>query len=212
MRAGRRLFDISQTLSPDLPVWPGDTRLSVAPVWTHGEQCPVAVARLALSPHSGAHADAPLHYDPEGIAMAEVELDAYLGPARVVDLSGHVGQIEPEHLEPALAAGVRRVLLRTYSRFPHDRWVSEFATPTASAIDRLADHGVVLIGVDAPSIDPEASKTLDAHRAVARRGLHILEGLVLDDVPAGDYELIALPLKLAGVDASPVRAVLRDLA
>ena len=103
------------------------------------------------------------------------------------------------------------MLLRTYRRFPHTAWVSQFATPTASAIDCLADHGVVLIGVDAPSIDPETSKTMDAHRAVARRGLRILEGLVLDDVQPGDYELIALPLKLAGVDASPVRAVLREL-
>ena len=208
----RRLYDISQTLSGELPVWPGDTPFSATPVWSHSPSCPVAVARLTLSPHSGAHADAPLHYDPEGVAMAEVDLDPYLGAARVMDLSGHEGPIGPEHLEPALDDGVRRLLLRTYRRFPHARWVSEFPTPTGAAIDRLADHGVVLIGVDAPSVDPETSKTLDAHRAIARRGLRILEGLVLDQVPSGDYELIALPLKLAGVDASPVRAVLRELA
>jgi arylformamidase len=207
----RRLFDISQTLSPDLPVWPGDTAFSATPVWRHGPDCPVAVARLTLSPHSGAHADAPLHYDPAGAAMAEVDLHAYLGPARVVDLSGHGGPIGPELLESALTEGVQRLLLRTFRRFPHDRWVSAFATPTAAAIHHLADRGVVLIGVDAPSIDPESSKTMEAHRAVAQRGMHILEGLVLDDVSPGDYELIALPLKLAGLDASPVRAVLREL-
>ncbi len=204
-----RIYDISQTLRAGLPVWPGDTAFHAEPVWSHGDGSPVAVARLTLSPHSGAHADAPLHYDPNGASMAEVDLEAYLGPARVIDLRGHEGQIRPEHIAGALDPCVRRVLLRTYDRFPHDHWNHDFAVPSAATIGFLHKRGVVLIGVDAPSLDPETSKTMEAHQAVRAAGMHILEGLVLDEVAAGDYELIALPLKLQGVDASPVRAVLR---
>ena len=204
-----RIYDISQTLRASLPVWPGDTAFQSEPVWSHGDGSPVAVARLTLSPHSGAHADAPLHYDPEGTSIGDVALEPYLGPARVIDIRGHKGHIRPEHIAEALDPSVRRVLLRTYDRFPHDRWESDFAVPSAATVDFLHARGVILIGVDAPSLDPETSKTLDAHQAVRAAGMHILEGLVLDDVEAGDYELIALPLKLSGVDASPVRAILR---
>ena len=209
--AARRLHDISQPLRPALPVWPGDTAFDLEPVWTHGPGCPVAVSRLTLSTHSGAHADAPLHYDPAGAAMAEVSLGAYLGPARVIHRVGHRGALLPCDIEAALGPGVERLLVRTFAAFPSDAWVSDFATFAPETIALLAAHGVVLIGTDAPSLDPETSKTLDAHHAVRDAGLAILEGLVLDDVPEGDYELIALPLKLVGADASPVRAVLRSL-
>jgi arylformamidase len=210
--AHRKIFDISQPLSPALPVWPGDTAFQAEPVWSHGPESPVSVSRLTMSSHSGAHADAPLHYDPLGPAMADVPLDAYIGRARVMDLAGHRGEITPEDIEPALDGPVERILLRTFERFPSDAWPPDFAVLMAATIERLAAHGVVLVGIDSPSLDPETSKTIDAHRAVRAAGMHILEGLVLDDVPAGDYELIALPLKLVGADASPVRAILRELA
>jgi arylformamidase len=113
---------------------------------------------------------------------------------------------------PALNSPVERLLLRTYQHFPHDRWESDFTSVSAKVIELIAAHGVILIGTDAPSLDPEDSKTMAAHLAAKAAGLRILEGLVLDDVEAGDYELIALPLKLAGLDASPVRAVLRELS
>jgi arylformamidase len=114
-------------------------------------------------------------------------------------------------VRPALESPVERLLLRTYEQFPHDEWTSDFCSISAGVIDLLATHGVVLIGTDAPSIDPQDSERLDAHLAVNAAGLRILEGLVLDDIKPGDYELIALPLKLAGLDASPIRAVLREL-
>lgn len=209
------IHDISQRLSPTLPVWPGDTIFSAEPFWSHGPDCPVAVARLMLSPHSGTHADAPLHYDPAGAAIADVALEAYLGPARVVDVSDVAGPVRPEHLAAALdvapPASVRRVLLRTFQRFPHDHWPTGFTAIAADTIRMLAARGVILIGTDTPSLDPQDSKTMDAHLAVRDAGMHILEGLVLDEVPPGDYELIALPLRMAGVDASPVRAILRAL-
>jgi arylformamidase len=103
-------------------------------------------------------------------------------------------------------------LFRTYDRFPHDAWRGDFTAVSAAAIRHLAEQGVRLIGVDAPSLDPEDSKSMDAHHAVLEADMRILEGLVLDEVPPGDYELIALPLKLAGLDSSPVRAVLRTLS
>ena len=96
-------------------------------------------------------------------------------------------------------------------RFPHDAWRADFTAVEAGAIAILAERGVRLIGVDAPSLDPEDSKSMDAHHAVQAADMRILEGLVLDEVPPGDYELIALPLRLVGLDSSPVRAVLREL-
>src|SRR5690606_7994808 len=103
-------------------------------------------------------------------------------------------------VRPALRDGVERLLFRTFDQFPHDRWVEHFAAISVDAITSMAAHGVILIGTDAPSLDPQNSKSLDAHQVVRRNDMRVLEGLVLDDIPAGDYELVALPLKLAGLD------------
>ena len=104
-----------------------------------------------------------------------------------------------------------RVLVRTYERAPVDRWDGALAAYAPDTIERLAALGVKLIGIDTASIDPADSKTLDSHQVIRRLDLRVLENLVLDDVPEGDYELIALPLKLVSADASPVRAILREL-
>ncbi len=203
--------DISQVLRASLPVWPGDTPFRSEIIWSHGPNCPVQVSAFRLSTHSGAHADAPLHYDPAGVGSAETDLEPYIGPARVIDARGWGPLIPADRLAGPMAGAPPRILLRTYERFPKDTWDSDFTAVDPAAVALLAAHGVKLIGVDAPSLDPESSKTLDAHHAVRRAGMRILEGLVLDDVPPGDYELIALPLALAGLDASPVRAILRTL-
>ena len=205
----RRLWDISQVLRPALPVWPGDTRFVAAQTWAMAQGSPVNVSALTLSSHSGAHADAPLHYDADGLSIEAVALDAYLGPCLVVDARGLGSLIEPHHL-PVLN-GATRVLFRTYDNFPHDRWTDRWTAVAAQTIAALAAAGVILIGIDGPSLDPQESKTMDAHHAVAAADMRILEGLVLDAVTAGCYELIALPLSIAGADAAPVRAVLRDL-
>ena len=210
------LFDITTPLSADTPVWPGDTPFSAHRTWQLGVGCPVNVSRLTLSTHSGAHADAPLHYTPDGLAIGAVELTPYLGPCRVV----HCLDASALVTWPQLAARLQavagplppRVLIRSYRQFPRGHWDGHFAAIDPAAIDGLAEAGVALIGVDTASLDPAHSKTLEAHHAVARHGMAILENLQLDDVPEGDYELIALPLKLVQLDASPVRAVLRTLA
>lgn len=206
----RKIWDISQVLRPDLPVWPGDTAFSLKRTWELSDELPVNVSALGLSTHSGAHADAPLHYDGAGADIAAVSLNDYIGECLVIDVRHSKGAVERSDL-PELG-GARRIIFRTFARFPHDEWVEDFTAISAETIRFLADNGVKLIGSDAPSIDPQNSKTMDAHHAVRNADMRILEGLVLDDVAPGRYELIALPLAIAGADASPVRAILRELA
>lgn len=210
MGLSRRIWDISQRLGPALPVWPGDTVFTTRQRWAYGAGSPVNVASFELSTHSGAHADAPLHYDPAGAPIDQVALEPYLGPARLVDARQERGAISASFVEAHWAPGVSRMLFRTFDHFPAEQWPQSFTVVSADAIAALAACKVMLIGVDSPSLDPETSKTMDAHRAMPP-DMRILEGLVLDHVPPGDYELIALPLALAGLDASPVRAVLREL-
>jgi arylformamidase len=204
------LWDISPTISAELPVWPGDTRFEASATWQIGDGCPVHVSRMTMTTHLGAHTDAPSHYDPAGASIEAVGLQAYIGPCRVIHCIG-AAIVEPAHIAHQLAGVPPRVLLRTYKQAPQAAWDSGFAAVSPAAIDLLAGLGVVLVGTDTPSLDPQDSKTLDAHHAVRRHGMAILEGVVLDEVAPGDYELIALPLKFAGMDASPVRAILRAL-
>ena len=206
-----RIWDISQPLRTGIPVWPGDTEYSETRTWQLSDDCPVNVSKFTLSTHTGTHADGPLHYDASGAAIGAVALDAYLGPCRVVDLSGQRGTVNPQQLAPHLTDTPSRVLIRTYAVAPQASWDSAFRAIDAESVKLLAMRGVVLIGTDTPSLDPQESKTMDAHHEVRRRGMAILEGLVLDHVPSGDYELIALPLKFVALDASPVRAILRGI-
>jgi arylformamidase len=204
------IWDISPALSPSTPAWPGDTRFSADTTWEISGNCPVHVSRITLSTHTGAHCDAPSHYDPEGKAIDAVAIDTYLGPCRVIHCID-AGRVEPKHVEHFLADAPPRVLLRTYRTAPQEAWDANFASVAPETIELLARHGVRLVGIDTPSLDPQESKSMDAHHAIRVYRMAILEGIVLDAVPAGDYELIALPLKLAGLDASPVRAILRSL-
>lgn len=205
----RRIRDISQTLRPGLPVWPGDTAFGFERTWRMEDGSPVNVGRMTMSTHSGTHGDAPLHYAATAPDIASLALEPYLGECLVVDARAARDRVRATDL-PDLA-GATRVLLRTFERFPHAAWDSRFTAIAADTIEWLAGQGVVLIGTDAPSVDPQDSKTMDAHKAVLRHDMRILEGLVLDDVPPGRYELIALPLKIAGGDAGLCRAVLREL-
>jgi arylformamidase len=205
-----RLWDISPPVRTASPVFPGDTAYEQTWNARIAPGCPVNVATLTLSPHTGAHADAPLHYDDHGAAIGQLDLEPYLGRCRVIHAIGRGPLIEWPQLEHALHDLPPRVLLRTYARQPGawDAGLSAFAPQT---VERLADLGVRLIGIDTASIDPADSKALPSHQVIRRRGLRVLENLLLDDVAEGDYELIALPLRLTTADASPVRAVLREL-
>ncbi|MEO7241756.1 MAG: arylformamidase [Variovorax sp.] len=206
-----RLWDISPPVHAGAPVFPGDTPYRQRWAAEITPECPVNVGEITLSPHVGAHADAPLHYDPQGAAIGDVDLDAYLGRCRVIHAIGCGLLIEWRHLAHMLDDLPPRVLVRTYRQAPIDRWDDALPAFAPATIERLADLGVKLVGIDSASIDPADSKTLDSHQVIRRRSLRVLENLVLDEVPEGDYELIALPLKWMSADASPVRAVLRSL-
>jgi len=203
-----QIWDISPAIKTGIPVWPGDTAYQAETTWQIADGCPVKVSKITLSTHTGAHCDAPSHYDIHGAAIDEVALLTYLGACRVIDCQG-AAQVLPEHVQPYLSEIPARVLFRCYSQAPQSSWDSNFPSVAASTIALLAQHGVKLIGIDSPSLDPQDSKTLDAHHCIKAHQMAILEGIVLDQVAAGDYELICLPLKLHGLDASPVRAILR---
>ncbi|WP_417458693.1 arylformamidase [Kordiimonas sp.] len=211
-----RIYDISQTIRPGIPVWPGDSEFTLERTWNiEPGECPVNVSAIRLSTHTGSHADSRLHFDDKGVDCAETELDAYIGPAHLIDLSSEVAAgelVEPHHLDGKVPEVAERVLIKLFKSFPHDGWDPDFPAISADAIRFLAARECQLIGLDVPSLDPQDSKTLDAHFAVDKAGMAILEGLVFDDVPVGDYELIALPLKISGADGSPVRAILRSLS
>lgn len=206
-----RLWDISPPVHAGSPVFPGDTRYQQQWTATIGPGCPVNVSALTLSPHVGAHADAPLHYDAGGAAIGAVALEPYLGRCRLIHAIACGPLVQLQHLAHALAGLPPRVLVRTYTHTPQDRFDDALSAFAPETVEALADRGVQLIGIDSASIDPADSKPLPSHQVIRRRGLRVLENLLLDEVPEGDYELIALPLKLTTADASPVRAVLREL-
>lgn len=207
----RKLWDISPPISDQTPAFPGDTVYQQR--WTAqiGPGCPVNVSAITLSPHLGAHADAPLHYGQDAPAIGHVALDPFLGRCRVIHAMGKGALITPQHLESRAANLPARVLVRTCNQAA-SRWVSDFSAFAPQTIAWLAGLGVRLVGIDTASVDPADSKTLEAHQQLLAHDMRVLENLVLDDVPEGDYELIALPLKLTHACASPVRAVLRSLA
>lgn len=206
-----RLWDISPPLDTGSPVFPGDTPFALQWVARIGPGCPVNVSTLTLSPHTGAHADAPLHYGDEGAAIGHVPLEPYLGRCRVIHAVGCGPLVQLQHLQHALQGLPPRVLVRTYTHMPQQRFDDELPAYAPDTVRALADLGVQLIGIDSASIDPASSKALESHQVIRQRGLRVLENLLLDDVPEGDYELIALPLKLTSACASPVRAILREL-
>ncbi|MCY7315012.1 MAG: arylformamidase [Rubrivivax sp.] len=210
MRA-MQLWDISPPVDTGTPVFPGDTPLALHWLARMGPGCPVNVSTLSFSPHTGAHADAPLHYDDDGLAVGLLSLEPYLGRCRVVHAIDCGPLVQWQHLAHALLDLPPRVLVRCYRRMPQQQFDNALPAFAPEAIEQLADLGVQLIGIDSASIDPANSKELASHQVIRRRGLRVLENLLLDDVPEGDYELIALPLKLMSACASPVRAILRSL-
>jgi arylformamidase len=204
------LYDLSPTIRPDTPVWPGDTPFQSRLSWAIADGASVNLSAITTTPHLGSHADAPFHTEARGEGMAEMPLDRYLGPCRVVRVPPQP-LIELRHLEGIDLAHPPRLLFKSESVRDRRTFPERFTALSPELAAFLAEKGVVLVGMDTPSVDPFDSKTLDAHHALFRGGVAILEGLVLDGVPEGVYELIALPLRLAGLDASPVRAVLRSL-
>ena len=205
------LIDISPPVDPSIQVWPGDTPFAHTINLDIAAGANITLSDIRTSVHVGAHADAPSHYSANGADIASRRLDFYVGRCIVLDIDVERGErMYPAHLAGKVVSAPR-VLLRTGTFADHRNWNEDFASLSPELVDNLYQHGVILIGIDTPSVDPFESKELEAHQAFAHNDMAILEGLVLDDVEEGEYELIALPLRLRGADASPVRAVLRTL-
>lgn len=180
-----RIWDITQPVAPGIWVWPGDRAYEHALTWKMAEGASCNVGQITMSCHTGTHMDAPYHFAERGDTAEWIPLEACVGRCIVVPLA---------RLATA-ARRAERVLVKAAG-----------GAPTVAQIERLA--GLRLFGTDGPSVDPMDSKTLDAHQALWKKGAVILEGLDLSRVPEGEYELIALPIKLVGMDAAPVRAIL----
>lgn len=200
-------YDLSPEISEATAVFPGDTAYSrtVSLAFEKGDN--LGLSHVQSTVHVGAHADAPSHYRRGGQAIDARPLDYYMGPAQVVGVSASRGRrIGPGDLKAKITAP--RVLFRTESFPDPEHWNGDFNSLSPELIHALADQGVVLVGIDTPSVDPADSKPLETHQALFERDMAVLEGLVLRGVPDGLYRLVALPLRLKGADASPVRAIL----
>lgn len=204
------IYDLTPPITERLRVWPGDTPPSREILCDMRRGDNLTLSTLHATVHLGAHADGPNHYGRDAPAIDERRLDYYLGPCQVVRVAvSRGGCVTPEMVRTPLAAP--RVLFATGTYPDPERFNEDFAALAPELVDWLHEHGVILIGIDTPSVDPFSSKDLPAHQRFLRHDMAILEGLILRDVPEGVYELIALPLRLVGFDASPVRAVLRTL-
>jgi arylformamidase len=210
MNGSSSLIDISVVVNASTPEWPGDTPFSCRWTWDMARGDSVNVSCIATSPHVGTHADAPFHVDPSWPASDALALDAFAGPATVVDVATLDGAIAVSSLGARIAGG--RLLLRTGRSIASGSFPASWPWLRDDTVRELLADGLRLLGVDAPSVDGKDSKTLDVHRALFAGHAVVLENLDLRRVPPGDYELTAFPLRIAGLDAAPVRAVLRGLA
>lgn len=202
------IYDISVPISAELPAWPGDPQVEIAPVARLERGDGANVSRVTLSTHSGTHIDVPRHYDDRGIPVDQLPLDLLVGEALVVDLR-NVREIGRRELARYPIRGVERVLLKTDNSLLWDRagFCEEYAHLTEEGAGYLLEAGVRLVGIDYLSVERFGSGG-EIHRLLLANGVIILEGVKLDGVAEGRYELLALPLKIRGGDGAPARALL----
>lgn len=203
------MYDITPLVTKDLPVWPLSKPLSRTIEVDMKKGSTVTSSTLTATAHLGAHVDAPSHYSLQGEAIHERSLDYFIGKCQVIRVDVQKkSQVHYSHIQGIHAP---RVLFAT-NTFNYERaFQSDYAALDPELIEKLAEFGVMTVGIDTPSVDLFESKNLEAHHMVLRYNMNIIEGLDLRGVPEGLYELIALPLKLKDFDASPVRAILRTL-
>jgi arylformamidase len=208
--AGMAIYDISQALHEKIAVWPGDQKFRLR--WSmridRGDCCNASA--LTMSAHTGTHLDAPYHCEDSAADISRLPLDACVGRARVVAVPPEYASISAEFLRTLSWDGVERVLFRTRDiDGAEDRFDRNYRPIAQDGADFLAGRSLKLVGTDAASVDAFANRALSGHKRLLDGGIVILEGARLAHVPPGDYELICLPLKLTGLDGSPVRAILR---
>lgn len=204
------IYDITIPVQEGIAVWPGDTKYAFHLGWSTAKGDAVNVGTVTMSVHTGTHADAPFHFDNEGIGIGEVDINAFLGAAIVVDVTG-INPIPWESLAEIDFTATPRILLKTGAWTNHSRFPDAVPTLAPDVPARLGHAGVVLLGVDIPSVDELDSKELPIHHALKTAGISILESIDLRAISPRIYHLTALPLRLMGADGSPVRAILRAL-
>jgi arylformamidase len=206
------IIDISRPIGPDTPVWPGDPPVLVEPVARVGAGDPADVSRLVLGTHTGTHVDPPAHFFPGALTVDALPLDVLVGPAVVADLTAG-GPIDARLLESlAVPPDTTRLLLKTVPDHGGADQAETGAGPTTGAVTAdgarwLVDRGLRLVGADTLSIEP-GTADYPVHRILLGAGVVIVEGLDLSAAPAGTYQLVCLPLRIAGGDGAPARAVL----
>jgi arylformamidase len=201
-------FDISQPLREGMPVWPGDQKFLCRRNQRISQGDPCNVAAVTMSLHTGTHVDAPYHFLEEGPDISNIPLDHYVGPVKVIKMEGKPFITETDLRQQDLR-GVRRVLFQTRPvDLPEKEFAAGFTWLKEDGAEFLAGLCLLLVGIDTPSIDAFDSTSMTSHRILLSRGVAILEGIRLTHIMPGDYDLICLPLRFAGLDGSPVRAIL----
>jgi len=207
-----KIWDISLTISPNLPTWPGDPKAVIERVSAITDGANANVSRMDMGVHTGTHVDAPLHFIDGSSAVEAMNLEVLIGPARVVQVADDVNVIDREVLEKLeLPAGTTRVLFKTRNSKYWASQVGEFQTDFVgideSGSKYLVEKGVRLVGVDYLSVAP-FKQSRPTHQILLGANMVIVEGLDLSAVQPGEYQLICLPLKIEGSDGAPARAVL----
>ncbi len=207
-----QLIDISVQMAVTTPEWPGDTPFTCGWIARRVDGSSVNLGEFTTSPHVGTHADAPLHVEDGWGASESLPVAAFVGAARVLDVQAWAGEISATQLEVLLGGNVpTRLLMVTGRSIVTGAFPEQWATLSVEAAQWLMQRGTILVGTDAPSVDERSSQTLPVHHALFGGGAYVLENLALRDVASGEYELLAAPLAVAGLDAAPVRALLRNL-
>lgn len=212
-------YDITPKISSKLAVFPGDQPFEhkVSMSFQNGQQ--IELSSICTTVHIGAHADAPSHYDLNGVSIEKRSLSYYLGPCEVIDVTSVLQRQGEEQRRLCIAdlpggenfkVKAPRLLFKTNSFLDLENWTHEFASLSPELIEFCSQQNVILMGIDTPSVDPSNSKTLPSHKSIFKANMAVLEGLWLKDIQARVYNLVALPLNLEGVEASPVRAILLE--
>lgn len=202
-----KIYDISPLISESIAVFPGDTPFERQVLMSQDQGSHLDLSSIKTTLHVGAHADGINHYGPEQPGIDQKDLRIYMGGCQVIEVNTAYGQRITLFDFEINSVQRPRVLFKTKS-FQPDQWRDDFVSLSPEVIYALAEKGVMLVGIDTPSIDPATSKNLESHKAILEKNISVLEGLVLDDVPVGEYQLMALPLRIKDADASPVRAIL----
>lgn len=206
------IHDITLTVTPGMPTWPGDPAVVLERVNKIEEGANANVSRMAMSVHTGTHIDAPVHFLPGTTGVDTLPLDILIGPAQVFHLPDSVDALTADVIAgTGLKKGTQRVLFRTrnslYWEKGENRFQTAFVGIPLDGAQYLVDQGVRLVGIDYLSVSP-FKKSRPTHETLLKAGMVVVEGVNLSGISAGEYQLIALPLRLGGSDGSPARVVL----